>query len=321
MDLCGTNLPTYSIAHRNKVYFRFFTMKKLDLSGSFVALVTPFKNGEIDEDAIRKLVEFHVNRGTNGIVPCGTTGESPTLSHEEHNRVVDVVVQEVRGRMFVLAGTGSNNTLEAISLTKSAVKAGADGCLLVTPYYNRPTQEGLFHHYMAIAEEVDIALVPYSIQGRTGVNMEPELVQRLAESFSNIVGIKEASGNLNQMSQIIRLTGPSFQLTSGDDSLTLPVLAIGGVGVISVLANICPFAVWELVRDFNSGRIDQARQLHYRYWDLMKALFIETNPVPVKTAMGMLGLCSPEVRQPLWCLSQTSHNKLFDAMRGLELLH
>lgn len=296
-------------------------MKNLNLSGSFVALATPFKAGQVDEEAIKKLVEFHVESGTSGIVPCGTTGESPTLSHEEHERVVDVVVQAVRGRMFVLAGTGSNCTAEAIQLTKSAVKAGADGCLLVTPYYNRPSQEGLFLHYKAIADEVDAALVPYSIQGRTGVNIEPELAQRLTEACPNIVGIKEASGNLNQMSQIIRFTRPDFQLTSGDDSLTLPVMAIGGVGVISVLGNICPLVTSEMVTAFRNNNIVRARELHYKYWDLMRSLFVETNPVPVKTAMGLLGLCSPEVRGPLCHLSVASFNKLQTAMSEVGLLH
>jgi 4-hydroxy-tetrahydrodipicolinate synthase len=283
-------------------------MKHISLAGSIVALVTPFKDGKVDEKALKELVKFHVAAGTNGIVPCGTTGESATLSFEEHGRVIDVVVQAAAGRTLVIAGTGSNNTVEAIRLTELAAKAGANGALLISPYYNKPSQEGLYLHYLAISNAVDLPLVLYSIRSRTGVNIEPETVAQLAK-LENIIGIKEASGDLVQMQEILRLVEPSFQLVSGDDALTLPVLSIGGVGVISVLANIAPLFTKGLVSTYMAGRHAEARTLQRGMLELIRALFIETNPVPVKTAMGMFGLINPEVRLPL-CRMSDAHTKI-----------
>src|SRR3990167_5983890 len=234
---------------------------ELSFRGSMVALVTPFRVDSIDEPALKRLIELHIVSGTTALVPCGTTGESATLSHEEHDRVIEITIQHARGRIPVIAGTGSNNTAEAIRLTQHAEKAGADAALLIAPYYNRPTQEGLYRHFKAIAEHVDLPLIPYNICSRTGVNIEPETFVRLA-ALKNIVGVKEASGNLEQMSRIKALCGEQFALISGDDALTLPVLAIGGVGVISVVANIVPHDVAALVQAFEQGKLDEARRWH-----------------------------------------------------------
>jgi 4-hydroxy-tetrahydrodipicolinate synthase len=279
-------------------------MKNISLAGSIVAIPTPFKDGQVDESGLRKIVEFHLANGTNGIVPCGTTGESATLTHTEHERVIATVVEAAAGRIKIIAGTGSNNTAEAVSLTRMAVGVGADGALLISPYYNRPTQNGLYEHFKAVSESVDMPLVLYSIQSRTGVNIEPETVARLAE-LGNIIGIKEASGNLVQMMEIKRLTGSRFQLTAGDDALLLPVLSIGGVGVISVLANIAPKWVTGLIKLFRENRLPEAIALNnLKHIPLIKLLFMETNPVPVKTAMQMLGLIDrAEIRRPLCALS------------------
>jgi 4-hydroxy-tetrahydrodipicolinate synthase len=278
-------------------------------SGSIVALVTPFKNGKVDVENLKKLVEFHIKEGTNGIVPCGTTGESPTLSFEEHEMVIDVVVQAARGRVPVIAGTGSNSTQEAIMLTKYAKKSGVDGVLLVSPYYNKPTQEGLFLHFKAIAEEVDIPIVLYNIASRTAVNIEPETIARLS-AVKTIVAVKEASGNLDQMAKIVSLCGERMKLLSGDDALTLPLLAIGGVGVISVVANIVPRKVATMVRNFLDNDIRAARALHYELYALVKAMFIETNPIPVKTAMGLMKMINPELRLPLSDMREDNVKKL-----------
>lgn len=290
----------------------------MKLRGSMVALVTPFRHGRIDEAALKQLIAMHVSAGTSALVPCGTTGESATLSHEEHERVIEVTIQTARGRLPVIAGTGSNNTAEAIRLTKHAKKAGADAALLIAPYYNRPTQQGLYLHFQAIAEAVDLPLIPYNIAARTGVNIEPETFLRLAE-LNNIVGVKEASGNLEQMSRIKTLCGERFALISGDDVLTLPVLAIGGCGVISVVANLVPQDVASLVRAFEQGRLQEAREWHERLLPLTKALFIETNPIPVKTAMAWLGRISPELRLPLCAMSEGNQAKLHHAMEAYGL--
>jgi 4-hydroxy-tetrahydrodipicolinate synthase len=292
----------------------------LELSGSIVAVVTPFKDGKVDEAALKSLVEFHVKEGSSGIVPCGTTGESATLSHEEHERVIEVVIQAARGRIKVIAGTGSNSTAEAVRLTAWAKKAGADAALLVAPYYNKPTQEGVYRHYQAISEACDLPLVPYSIQGRTGINIEPETVARLA-GLKNVVAIKEASGNLEQMSRIHLLTGGRLTILSGDDALTLPVLAIGGKGVISVIANIAPKDTAAMVRDFLAGNLEAARKVHYKQLPLIKTLFLETNPIPVKTAAGLMGLCGADMRLPLCEMSAGNLEKLKAEMKNYGLLH
>ncbi len=293
-------------------------MKQLSLRGSIVALVTPFKDGKVDESNLRKLVEFHIKHGTDGIVPCGTTGESATLSHDEHERVVDVIVQTAAGRIKVIVGAGSNSTAETIKLTASALKAGADGALLISPYYNRPTQEGLYQHYRAVSETIDLPLVLYSVKARTGVNIEPETVARLAE-LENIIGIKEASGDLVQITEIIRLTGNMFQVTSGDDALTLPILSVGGVGVISVLANIFPGWTKQLIGFFRSKKVVEAAAVNRQdHLPMIKLLFLETNPVPIKAAMHIVGLIdSPEVRLPLCALSSAHQAMIRQGLQGL----
>lgn len=288
--------------------------------GSLVALVTPFKNEKVDEKKLRELIDFQVKNGTSGIVPCGTTGESATLSFEEHDRVIEIAIEQARKRVPVIAGTGSNSTAEAVMLTKHAAKSGADASLQVAPYYNRPTQQGLYEHFKAIAEAADIPLILYNIASRTGVNIEPETVARLAKECKNIVGIKEASGNLEQMSRVRALCPSGFDLLSGDDGLTLPVLAVGGTGVISVVANVVPKDTADLVAEFEKGNIAGAQQIHYRLLPLIKAMFIETNPIPVKTAMGILGLCAPELRLPMCAMSEDNAEKLKKALKDYGLL-
>jgi 4-hydroxy-tetrahydrodipicolinate synthase len=292
--------------------------------GSIVAIVTPFtlKSGKsiVDEKRLRDLIEFQIKNGTSGIVPCGTTGESATLSFEEHERVIEITVEQVNKRIPVIAGTGSNSTEEAIMLTRHAAKSGADASLQVSPYYNRPTQNGLYAHFKAIAESVDIPIILYNIASRTGVNIEPETIARLSRDCKNIVGVKEASGSLEQMSRIKLLCGPKFDLISGDDSLTLPVLAIGGTGIISVVANIIPGDVADMIGQFEKGNIDQATKLHYKMLPLVKAIFIETNPIPVKTAMGLMGLCEPDLRLPMCAMSADNLEKLKKALREYGLI-
>lgn len=294
-------------------------MSDLTLRGSMVALVTPFRDGALDEPALKALVELHVGAGTSALVPCGTTGESATLSHQEHDRVIELTVQAARGRIPVIAGTGSNNTKEAIRLTAHAKQAGADAALLISPYYNRPTQQGLYLHFKAIAEAVELPLILYNIAARTAVNIEPETFARLAE-LPTIIGVKEASGNLEQMSRIRQATGGRLALLSGDDGLTLPVLSIGGAGVISVAANIVPKDVAAMVNAYAAGRTSEALQWHERLLPLVKALFLETNPIPVKTAMGLLGMMDPELRLPLCTMSEANEAKLRDALVRYGLL-
>jgi 4-hydroxy-tetrahydrodipicolinate synthase len=294
-------------------------MKKKSFEGSMVAMVTPFRDGKVDEAKIRELVEFHVKNGTDAIIPCGTTGESPTLSHDEHKRVVEVTIKAVAGRVPVIAGTGSNSTAEAIDLTKHAKKAGADGVLMVCPYYNKPTQNGLIAHYKAVAEAVDIPIILYNIPGRTGVNMLPETVATLAE-LPNVVGIKEASGSLDQMTDVIHQCGDRITVVSGDDSLTLPLMSVGGKGVISVIANIIPKETAEMTRAALNGDWKRAKELHLRMFPLCKAMFYETNPIPVKTAMQLLGRLNGELRLPLVPMSDANRDKLAKALKAHGLL-
>lgn len=279
--------------------------------GSLVAMITPFtKNGEVDEKGIKELVEFQIKNGTNGIVPCGTTGESPTLSHEEHKRVVELTIKAVAGRVPVIAGTGSNCTREALDLTSHAKEAGADGALVVAPYYNKPTQKGLYMHYKKLAEEVDIPIVVYNVPSRTGVNILPETLAELAE-LKNIVAVKEASGNLDQMTQIIELCGDKITLLSGDDKLLLPVLSIGGKGVISVVANIIPGDVSDMVREFEKGNYQKSKEIFLsKVYPLSNAMFYETNPIPVKTSARLMGLPSGDLRLPLTPMSENNLVKL-----------
>ncbi|MBN1404951.1 MAG: 4-hydroxy-tetrahydrodipicolinate synthase [Candidatus Omnitrophica bacterium] len=288
--------------------------------GSMVAIVTPFSKGKLDEKRYRDLIEFHIKNGTSGIVPCGTTGESATLSYEEHDRVIEIAVEQVRKRVPVIAGTGSNSTDEAIMLTRHAQKVGADASLQVSPYYNRPPQKGLYEHFKAIAESVKIPIILYNIASRTGVNIEPETIAKLARDCKNIVGVKEASGSLDQMSRIKALCPANFELISGDDSLTLPILSIGGIGIISVVANIVPKDVAVLVSEFEKGNIEKAREIHYKLLPLIKAMFIETNPIPVKTAMGLMKMIEPDLRLPMCAMSEANLEILKKALKDYKLI-
>ncbi len=288
--------------------------------GSFVAMVTPFRNGKIDEAKLRELVDFHVTNGTDGLIPCGTTGESPTLSHDEHHRVVELVVEAARGRIRVVAGTGSYSTSDAIEMTKHAERAGAAGALVVNPYYNKPTQEGLYRHFRAVAESVAIPVLVYNIQSRTAINVETDTMARLARDVKNIVGVKEASGSLDQMSQVIAACGPDFSVLSGDDNITLPLLAIGGSGVVSVIANIVPRETAELVHAALDGDWKRARDLHYRLFPLARAAFLETNPIPIKEAMAMAGMLEPEFRLPMCRMGDANREKLRAVLKPYGLI-
>ncbi len=272
-------------------------------SGSYTAIVTPLKNNKVDYDAYKKIIEMQIEAGITGIVPCGSTGESATLSHEEHDEVIKKAVEFSKGKLKVIAGTGSNSTAEAIRLSKHAQEVGCDGVLLVAPYYNKPTQKGLYLHYKEVANAINIPVVLYNIQGRSAVNIEPKTIAQLAKDCKNIVAVKEASGSLDQMSQI-KLLSPDIDLISGDDALTVPVMSIGGTGVISVLSNILPKVVADLVNAMANKEYDKAREIHFKWLPLIKAMFMETNPIPVKTAMALMGLCSDEMRLPMCSMSE-----------------
>ena len=267
-------------------------------SGTFTALVTPFRNGEVDVEALEGMVEFQIQHGVSGLVPCGTTGETPAMSEAEDRVVVETVVRITNGRVPIIAGTGSNSTDMAIKYTKMAQEVGADGSLQVAPYYNKPTQEGLYRHFAAIAESTELPLVLYNIPGRTGVTISAETMARLAE-IPNIVGVKDSTLSMNMISDVIRLCGEEFDVLSGDDPMTLPLVALGGRGVISVASNVAPGAVSDMVRAVLEGEWERGRELHYELLPLFRALFVETNPIPVKTAASLLGLCSDEMRLPL----------------------
>ena len=295
-------------------------MSQTTFQGSFVALVTPFRNGQVDEAKLRELVDFHISHGTDGLIPCGTTGESPTLSHDEHRRVVEIVVDTARKRIPVVAGTGSNSTREAIELTQHAERAGASGALVVNPYYNKPTQEGLYRHFRAVADAVSIPIITYNIQSRTAVNVETATMARLARDCKNIVGVKEASGSLDQMSQVIAACGPSFSVLSGDDNVTLPLMAIGGHGVISVIANIVPREVADMVHAALDADFKRARELHYRLFPLARAAFLETNPIPIKEMMAMAGMLEPEFRLPMCRMSDANRETLRGILKTYALV-
>jgi len=288
-------------------------------SGAMVAVVTPFKDGVIDETALRGLVEFQIEGGTDAIVPCGTTGESATLSHNEHNQVIDIVVDAVAGRVPVIAGTGSNNTAESIRLTQHAKDAGADGVLLITPYYNKPSQEGLYQHFKAIAESVDIPNILYNVPGRTSVDLLAETVGRLAE-LPNVVGIKEATASMQRASEIIACCGDDFDLLSGDDFTFFPQMCVGGKGVISVTANIAPSLISGIYDAFTGGELAKAQKLHHHLQKLCSTLFIETNPVPVKTAVAMMGKIEEGLRLPLAPLTSGNRDYLAQVLREYELI-
>jgi len=279
------------------------------ISGSIVAIVTPFLDDKIDEVALRNLVEFHIANGTDGIVPCGTTGESATLSHDEHFNVVEIVIDQVKGRIPVIAGAGSNSTTETILLTEHAKKCGADAALLITPYYNKPTQDGLYMHYKTVADRVDIPIILYNVPSRTAINMCSDTVIRLSK-IDNIVGIKEASGSIDQITEIIRNTDDSFTMLSGEDYLFYPILALGGDGVISVSTNVVPDLMSKLYDTFISRDYNQSKDIHYKLLDLFKVLFSETNPIPVKYALYLQGMISDELRLPLLKMSSDNIDRL-----------
>ena len=287
--------------------------------GAFSALVTPFRDGAIDEKALRELVEWQIQSGIDGLVPCGSTGESATLSHAEHEQVIKVVIDQARRRVPVVAGTGSNSTAEAIRLTAYAREAGADGALLISPYYNKPTQDGIYRHYKAIASAVDLPLIVYNIPGRTGSNIAPETFARMCD-IRNVAGIKEASGSIEQCSDILKLCGERLAMLAGDDSLTLPLMAMGAKGVIAVITNIMPREMHELAAAGLEGDFARARDLHFRMLPLMRALFVETNPIPIKQACALMGKCSNEVRMPLVPMTPPAAEKLHAAMKTAGLI-
>jgi 4-hydroxy-tetrahydrodipicolinate synthase len=288
--------------------------------GAYVAIVTPFTDGRIDERELAGLIEFQISGGTHGIVPCGTTGESATMNHEEHHRVVELTIRTVAGRVPVVAGSGSNSTAESIELTRHAKDAGADGALMITPYYNKPSQEGLYQHFKAVAEAVDIPIILYNVPSRTGVNMLPETVARCAQ-IPNIVGIKEATADLNQISEVIRLCPEEFAVLSGDDFTSLPTLAIGGQGVISVTSNVAPADMAAMMEAGLAGDYVRARELHYKLFPLMKSMFYDTNPVPAKTALALMGkIKAANPRQPLWRMSGTKQEELKKALSAYGLI-
>ena len=287
--------------------------------GAFTAIVTPFKNGQFDEAAYRELIEFQIKGGIHGIVPCGTTGESPTLSHAEHKRVVETCIDQVKKRVVVIAGSGSNNTAEAVELTKHAEAAGADAALMITPYYNKPTQEGLFQHYKTVASQTKIPIVVYNVPGRTSLNLLPETMARLA-GIPHIVGLKDATGDLKQGCKTLELCGDKITVLSGDDFTTLPLLCVGGQGVISVVSNAAPGDMAGMCSAFFQGDLAKARALHYKMWPLTEAMFFETNPVPVKTALKLMGKITGEVRQPLCPMSTANEDKLRQVMQKYGLI-
>ena len=289
-------------------------------TGTYTAIVTPFKNGKIDEAALTKLVKLQIKAGVEGIVPVGTTGESPTVDYDEHIRIIEVVVNAAAGRVKVLAGTGGNSTKEAIYLTQRAEKVGADGSLQVAPYYNKPSQEGVFQHFREVARSTRLPIVLYSIPGRCGIEISVDTVKRLAAACKSIVGIKEAGGNADRVSQLRAACGPKFEILSGDDSLTLPFMAVGAQGVISVASNVIPKQVGDMVRAFAKGDLVTAQKLHAKYYPVFKDLFIETNPVPTKTALAMMGLIKDEYRLPLVPMAAGTRAQLAKTLKACGVL-
>jgi 4-hydroxy-tetrahydrodipicolinate synthase len=288
-------------------------------TGSMVALVTPFKEGKVDWQTLEALVDFHIQNGTNGIVPCGTTGESATLDHKEHHEVIERVIKVVNKRIPVIAGTGSNSTAEAVALTKGAEKAGADGALMISPYYNRPTQEGIYQHYKKVASEVGIPIIVYNIPGRTGSKIEPETLARLSE-IKNVAGVKEATGSVDQAIDVIRLCGDNLAVYSGEDSLTFSLMALGGKGVISTVANIAPKEMSQLTDACLEEKWERGRDLQLKLVPLIRGVFLETNPIPIKTALALMGMCTSELRLPLTPMSEGNLKKLRQTMVEFALL-
>ena len=289
-------------------------------AGTYTALITPFRDGKVDYDSFRRLIEAQIAGGVDGVVPVGTTGESPTLSHDEHRDVIKAAVEIAAGRVKVMGGTGSNSTDEAIGLTQDAEKAGADGALIVAPYYNKPSPEGLYHHFRAIAASTELPIILYSIPGRCGIEIGVPVVQRLARDCPNIVAIKEAGGSVERVSQLRQALPESFDILSGDDSLTLPFISVGAVGVISVASNVAPGPVSELVRTARDGQMSRAGQLHHRLYPLFKNLFIESNPAPVKFALSLTMGFSPELRLPLVEMTEDNRQILRSTLADLGLI-
>ena len=288
--------------------------------GLYVALVTPFKkDGSLNEEKLKELVRFHIESGTDGLVPCATTSENPTYTWEEHFRIIEIVVKEAEGKLKVVAGCGTNSTTRSLDNIKKAKELGADGAMVVTPYYNKPTQEGLYAHFMKLADEGGLPLMLYNVPGRTGVNMLPETVERLSK-HEMIVAVKEASGSLEQMSDIVNRCRDRINLLSGDDGITLPILSIGGKGVVSVVGNIVPGDMLAMLRAFEKGDLEEARKWHFKLFPLCKAMFIETNPMPVKEAMNMLGMDVGDVRLPLVRMKPENQEKLRAALKDYGLL-
>ncbi len=292
----------------------------MQFAGAYTALVTPFHEGQVDEERYRELIEWQIAEGIDGLVPCGTTGESATLSHEEHENVIRICIDQAKKRVPVIAGAGSNNTREAIRLTRFAKEAGADAALHITPYYNKPTQEGLFAHFKAIAEEVDLPLFVYNVPGRTGVNVSPATMARIFKEIPTVVGEKEATGNMTHVSDTLELCGPGFSLLSGDDFTVLPTLSLGGVGVISVVSNILPARMAKMCAAFARGDLEKARMLHYEMMPVSRACFVETNPIPVKTALAKMGRMGLEMRLPLVPMQPNNEKMLDAALHDLRLI-
>ena len=288
--------------------------------GTYTAIVTPFKNGQIDEDAFRKLIDFQINNGVEGIVPVGTTGEAATLDYDEHLKVIEITVQQAKGRCKIIAGTGSNSTREAIELTQKAEKLGIDCALLASPYYNKPTQEGVYRHYRAIGESSSLSLMLYNVPGRTAGEIGIETCARLARDCETIVAIKEAGGSTDRVSALKNVLPPEFAILSGDDSMTLPFMAVGAVGVVSVASNIIPKPMTELVNNFLGERPTDSMRIHLRYFQLFKDLFLESNPIPVKTALNLMGMIDAEFRLPLCEMGTANREQLSRTLRALKLI-
>jgi 4-hydroxy-tetrahydrodipicolinate synthase len=289
-------------------------------TGTYTAIVTPFKNGQVDEAAFRNLIKFQIDNGVSGIVPAGTTGEAATLDFDEHLRVIEIAVQEARGRCQIVAGTGSNSTQEAVELTQRAEQLGVDGVLLASPYYNKPTQEGVYRHYKKIAESTSTKLMLYNVPSRTAGEIGVETCARLARECGNIVSIKEAGGSAERVSALKLVLPPEFTILSGDDGLTLPFMAVGAVGVVSVVSNVIPKQITDMVNAFLAGQAAEAQKLHLRYFRLFKDLFIESNPIPVKTALSLMGMIENEFRLPLCEIDKGNRSKLHDTMAAFKLV-
>ncbi|MFH1619837.1 MAG: 4-hydroxy-tetrahydrodipicolinate synthase [bacterium] len=290
-----------------------------ELKGCFTALPTPFRNDRVDEDSLRKIIRFQIENGVSGLLPCGSTGEAATLGAEEYERVIKIAVEEAKGKLPVMAGTGTNSTSRSVAMAKKTAALGVDALLVIVPYYNKPTQDGQFAHFSEVSGAVDIPVIVYNIPGRTGVNMLPSTLIRLRKKCRNIVGVKEASGNMDQVGEILNSTDGEFSLMSGDDSLTLPMMSLGARGVVSVISNVAPAETAKMCALFAAGKLKEAAEMHHKLLPLMKALFVETNPAPVKSALAMMGLCGETPRLPLVPVSEKIKEILKSAMLKAEI--